>query len=75
MKTEIIFLCGNDKKNIFATNHCRAIFKENNSQGIEIIEIDNILTSGLPFSDEYVTELAEKICDIINEDLKNGRTE
>lgn len=68
---EEIYLCG-DKP--FATNHCRAYDKNNKFNGRSIIEIDNILTAGIPFTDDYVTLLAEKICDMINEDLKSGLT-
>lgn len=71
---EVIYLCGKDKKNIIATNHCKARFKESNSQGIEIVEIDNILTAGMNFTDDYVKYLAEKICDMINEDIQSGLT-
>ena len=71
---EVIYLCGKDKKNVIATNHCKAIFRENNSQGIPIIEIDNILTAGINFTDDYVKLLAEKICDMINKDIQNGLT-
>ena len=71
---EEIRLCGTDKKNIVATNHCRAYFKDSKRQGIPIVEIDNIMTAGIPFTDDYVTLLAEKICKMINEDLKSGLT-
>ena len=71
---EEIRLCGIDKKKITATNHCRDYFKDTNTQGVVICEIDNIMTSGIPFTDDYVTLLAEKICKIINEDLKSGLT-
>lgn len=71
---EEIYLCGKDKKNVIATNHCRARFRENDSQGIPIIEIDNILTAGIDFTDDYVKLLAEKICEMINEDIENGLT-
>lgn len=71
---EEIYLCGKNKKNVIATNHCKARFKETNHQGIPIIEIDNILTAGISFTDDYVKLLAEKICDMINEDIQNGLT-
>ena len=71
---EEIRLCGTDKNNVVATNHCRDYFKDSDRQGIVVVEIDNIMTSGIPFTDEYVTFLAEKICDMINEDLKSGLT-
>lgn len=73
-RIEEIRLCGKTKKEVKATNHCRAYFEDTNTQGILICEIDNIMTSGIPFTDEYVELLAEKICKIINEDLKNGVT-
>ena len=69
---EEIFLCGKDK--VFATNHCRAYDNNDVFHGRSIIEIDNILTGGIPFTDDYVTLLAEKICDMINKDLESGLT-
>lgn len=62
---EEIYIC-NGK----ATNHCRAYDENGKFKGKHLIEIDNILCSGI--SNKYVTVLAEKICDIINEDIKNG---
>lgn len=73
-RQEEIRLCGKTKKEVKATNHCRAFFEDTNTQGILICEIDNILVCGIPFTDDYVELLAEKICDIINKDLAKGVT-
>ena len=74
MRSEEIRLCGVNKQSVIATNHCRDYFEETKRQGIVVCEIDNILTNGIPFTDDYVELLAEKICKIINDDLKSGLT-